>query len=145
MEKFNFKFERILGYKRNMESYKKSQYGKIQQQLTQEQKTLKNHYDCKNELKKKKNESCIKTNIANLQLYNNYLTDMDKTIATQEEVIYQTKDELEAIKRELLEIVKEKKTFEKLKEKKHEEHLYSMKKEEEKLIDTIVSFKANTQ
>lgn len=144
MEKFNFKFEKILDYKKTIESHKKNEYGKIQQKLTKEEKTLENYYEFKDKLKNKKDQSNKKTNIANLQLYNNYLNDMNKLISAQEGIIDQTKKELKVAKNELLEVSKEKKIFEKLKENKYEEHLYDIKKEEEKLIDTIVSFKAST-
>lgn len=144
MEKFNFKFEKILDYKKTIESHKKNEYGKIQQKLTKEEKTLENYYEFKDKLKNKKDQSNKKTNIANLQLYNNYLNDMNKLISAQEGIIDQTKKELKVAQNELLEVSKEKKIFEKLKENKYEEHLYDIKKEEEKLIDTIVSFKAST-
>ncbi|MBW4828682.1 MAG: flagellar export protein FliJ [Clostridiaceae bacterium] len=144
MEKFNFKFEKILDYKKTIESHKKNEYGKIQQKLTKEEKILENYYEFKDKLKNKKDQSNKKTNIANLQLYNNYLNDMNKLISAQEGIIDQTKKELKVAKNELLEVSKEKKIFEKLKENKYEEHLYDIKKEEEKLIDTIVSFKAST-
>ena len=38
---------------------------------------------------------------------------------------------------------KERKTFEKLKEKDYEKYLYNEKKEEEKMIDQIVTFNKN--
>jgi len=45
----------------------------------------------------------------------------------------------------MIEAVKEKKIFEKLKENEYERYTYELKKQEEKLNDTIVSYKAATQ
>jgi len=144
LEKFNFKFEKVLDYKKTIENHKKNEYGKIQQKLTEEEKALEEYCEFKDELKNRKNQSYKKTNIANLQLYNNYLNNMNELISVQEGIINQTKEELKVAKGELLEVSKEKKIFERLKENKYEEYLYDIKKEEEKLIDTIVSFKAST-
>lgn len=144
LEKFTFKFEKILDYKKTIENHKKNEYGKIQQKLTKEEIVLEDYYKFKDKLKNKKDRSYNKINIANLQLYNNYLNDMNRLIAVQEGIIEQTKEELEQVKGELLEVSKEKKIFEKLKKNRYEEYLYDTKKEEEKLIDTIVSFKAST-
>lgn len=145
MEKFNFKFERLLDYKKTLENHKKSEYRNIQQKLIKEEEILKNYCEFKNELKKKKNESSNKINVASLQLYNNYINDMNEIISTQKELVNKAENQLKTVKSELLEIRKEKRAFERLKENKHEEYLYCVKKEEEKLIDTIVSFKGSTR
>jgi flagellar protein FliJ len=145
MDKFNFKLEKVLDYKKIIEIDKKGEYGKAKQKLIKEENVLENYNRYKDNIKNERNLSIDKTNIANLKLYNDYLLDIDRRILEQEKIVDKTKEKLEIAKDELLEATKEKKTFERLKENRYEEYLYSMKKEEEKIIDTIVTFKGSVQ
>lgn len=145
MDKFNFKLEKVLDYKKIIEIDKKGEYGKAKQKLIKEENVLENYNRYKDNIKNERNLSIDKTNIANLKLYNDYLLDIGRRILEQEKIVDKTKEKLEIAKDELLEATKEKKTFERLKENRYEEYLYSMKKEEEKIIDTIVTFKGSVQ
>ncbi|SHI05226.1 flagellar export protein FliJ [Sporanaerobacter acetigenes] len=145
MDKFNFKLEKVLDYKKIIETDKKGEYGKAKQKLIKEENVLEDYNRYKDNIKNERNLSIYKTNIANLKLYNDHLLDIDRHILEQERVVDKTKEKLEIAKDELLEATKEKKTFEKLKENRYEEYLYSIKKEEEKIIDTIVTFKGSAQ
>jgi len=145
MDKFNFKLEKVLDYKKIIEIDKKGEYGKAKQKLIKEENVLEDYNRYKDNIKNERNLSIDKTNIANLKLYNDYLLDIDRRILEQEKIVDKTKEKLEIAKDELLEATKEKKTFERLKENRYEEYLYSMKKEEEKIIDTIVTFKGSVQ
>lgn len=145
MMNFNFRLEKVLNYKKTMEDYKKSQYGTVQQRLNNEEDKLETFNQYKNNLKSEKNLSATKTKVGNLMMYNNYINDVATKIKFQEEVITETKEELEEAKEELVIALKEKKIFEKLKENEYEEHLYQVKKQEEKQTDTLVSYKTSTQ
>lgn len=142
---FNFKLEKVLNYKKTIEDYKKNEYGTIQQRLNNEEDKLDTFNKYKNNLKNEKNLSATKTKVGNLMMYNNYINHVATKIKVQEEVIIETKEELEEVKEELIVALKEKRIFEKLKENEYEEYLYQLKKQEEKQIDTIVSYKTSTQ
>lgn len=143
--KFNFKLEKVLNYKENIEGYKKNLYGTVQEKLNKEEDRLKYINQYKKNLENEKSISATKTKVGNLLMYNNYIKDISKKIENQEKLVIETRKELEEAKEEMIIAVKEKKIFEKLKEKEYEKHLYEMEKEEEKQIDSLVSYKMSTQ
>lgn len=142
---YNFKLEKVLNYKETVENFKKAEYGDVHQKLNYEEEKLLNYNLHKESLIYDKTRFTQKTNIGNLKLYNNYLQDIAKNIENQEDIIDETKQELEKVKEELLIAMQEKKSFEKLKEKGYNEYLDESKKKEEKIIDGIVTFNTNTQ
>lgn len=145
MMNFNFRLEKVLNYKETVEDYKKGQYGTAQGQLNREESKLDTFNQYKSNLNDEKNSSATKTKVGNLAMYNNYINDITKKIIKQEEVVIETKKELEEAKKQMIVAVQEKRIFEKLKENEYEKHLYQVKKNEEKQIDTIVSYKTSTQ
>lgn len=145
MKGYNFKFERVLNYKKTVEDYKKSQYGDLQQRLNREEEMLLEYNHCKENLIMEKNKSIQKISVGHLKMYNSYLNDINDTISKQEEIIDETKIKLEIAKEELMEAMKEKKVFEKLKENDYKQYVYEAKKVEEKLLDSIVSYNITTQ
>lgn len=142
---YNFRLEKVLNYKETVEGFKKTEYGEVNQKLTKEESILLDYNMYKESLLKDKDQSTRKTSIGNLKLFNNYLTDISKNIETQEQIVDDTKVELEKVKEELMIAMQEKKSFEKLKEKDYEEFIDESKKKEEKIIDEIVTFNINTQ
>lgn len=142
---YNFKLERVLNYKETVENFKKAEYGDVHQKLNKEEETLYKYNRYKESLLNDREESSRKTSIANLKLYNNYIQDMAKNIEKQEQIIDETKEELEKVKEELLVAMQEKKSFEKLKENGYNEYLAESKKKEEQITDGIVTFNTNTQ
>ncbi|NLY76955.1 MAG: flagellar export protein FliJ [Tissierellia bacterium] len=144
MTKFNFKLERVLNYKKTVEDYKKNKFGLVQQKLNREEAILNDFNVCKESvLNEKSNSNLMK--VGHLALYNTYINDLNLKIQMQEQKVKEAEVELEKAKEEMIHAVKEKKIFEKLKENEFEKFTYELKKEEEKLNDTIVSFKATTQ
>ncbi len=142
---YSFRLEKVLNYKENIENIKKGEYGDINRRLNNEEKKLLNYNIHKEDLLTKKYESIKNTNVANLKLYNNYLQEISSNIEKQEMVISNIKEELEKTKEELLVAMREKKVFEKLKENDYNEFLKEVKKDEEKLVDGIVTFNSTTQ
>ena len=145
MEKFNFKLERVLDYKKGVETNKKNEYGKASQKLNDDEILLQNYNDYKEGLAKERNNSVINTSINDLKMYNNFLDNINNRINIQKKEVHKSRKEMETAKDELLEATKEKKMFEKLKEYRYDEYLYSLKKDEEKVVDTIVSYKESTR
>lgn len=142
---YNFRLEKVLNYKENIENLKKAQYGDVNRRLNNEEEKLMNYNIHKENLLTKINESNKNTSVGNLKLYNNYLQDISSSIKKQESLISDIKDELEKTKEELLIAMKEKKAFEKLKENDYNEFLSEVKKKEEKIVDGIVTFNSTTQ
>ena len=145
MMKFKFRMERVLSYKQTIENHKKSQYGRAQQNLNNEEMKLNTITQYKENMKNEKNLSATKTNVGNLAMYNNYINNITIEIKSQEKIVVESLEEVEEAKKEMVHAVKEKKMFEKLRENEYEKYLYEVQKQEEKEVDTIVSYKTSTQ
>jgi flagellar FliJ protein len=142
---YSFKLEKVLNYKENIEDLKKSKYGDINSRVNNEEERLIGFNQHKENLVVEKNKSVKNTSIGNLKLYNSYLQDISVTIQNQERKIEEMKVELEEAKEELLVAMQEKKAFEKLKENDYKEFIIESKKQEEKLLDGIVTFNTSQQ
>lgn len=141
----NFKLQKVLNYKENIENFKKTEFGNINLKLNKEEEILLNYNLCKEKLVTKKKESINSISIGHLKLYNDYLNDISSNIENQEQIIDEIKDELKKAKEELLIAMQERKSFDKLKEKKHNDYLSEIKKKEEKVIDEIISFNNSSE
>ncbi|CBH21857.1 putative Flagellar export protein FliJ [Acetoanaerobium sticklandii] len=141
---FRFKLQRILDLKLKQEDEKKNQIATLMQAIKTKEDELE---ALKSEKKHKEfslNDSRKKgISILEIRNINQYLLFLDKKINTVKFEISSLESNLEQKRLEYLELQKERKTFEKLKEKDYEKYLYSEKKEEEKMIDQIVTFNKN--
>jgi len=141
---FRFKLQRVLDLKLKQEDEKKNQIATLM-------KAIKNKEDELEALisEKKQKEFSLNDNrkrgisILEIRNINQYLLFLDKKINTLRFEISSLESNLNQKRQEYLELQKERKTFEKLKEKDYEKYLYNEKKEEEKMIDQIVTFNKN--
>ena len=141
---FRFKLQRVLDLKLKQEDEKKNQIATLMQAI----KTKEDELDALISEKKQKEFSLNdnrKRGISILEIrnINQYLLFLDKKINTLRFEISSLESNLNQKRLEYLELQKERKTFEKLKEKDYEKYLYNEKKEEEKMIDQIVTFNKN--
>lgn len=141
MKKFNFQFQKILEYKESIEDQKRNFFNKELTAYNEEKLTLKTLVDKRDYFNEQRNSNISSTTINNLKLFNQYSMDINETIDYQQERVVIKEKDVERAKKKLIESVKEKKTFEKLKERHYEQYLFEVKKDEEKLIDQLVSFK----
>lgn len=142
---FNFKLERVLNFKENIEQIKKAEFGSVQQKFHLEEEKLKKINDHKKEITRKENSLKRKGKIGQLSMVNNYILNLENRIKDQKDKLTETSLELDRAREEMKLAVQEKKTLEKLKEREYEEHLYKVKKDEEKLVDTIVNYRTSTK
>ena len=145
MEKFSFKLEKVLDYKVTVESYKKSNYGKIKRILATEEDKLEKCCSLKENLKKERNMAISNISVGNFKLYNDYINEVDKTIEQQKEKVENIEKKVEVAKDELIVASKDKRIFQKLKENQYDEYLFTLKKLDDKLTDSIVSFRVGTR
>ena len=141
---FRFKLQRVLDLKLKQEDEKKNQIATLMQAI----KTKEDELEALSSEKKQKEFSLndnTKRGISILEIrnINQYLLFLDKKINTLRFEISSLESNLNQKRLEYLELQKERKTFEKLKEKDYEKYLYNEKKEEEKMIDQIVTFNKN--
>ncbi|EOC99305.1 flagellar export protein FliJ [Caldisalinibacter kiritimatiensis] len=140
MKKYKFKLQKILDYKEGVENKKKSLYGKLKKELEEEEKKLNQVVMRKKKLLAERNDALEGTTIKDLKAYSLYINSINDEIHQQKNIINRKREECEGAKKELIDITKERKMFEKLKEKDYKEYTYLVKKEEEKLIDQLTCF-----
>lgn len=141
---FRFKLQRVLDLKLKQEDEKKNQIATLMQAIKTKEDELEALI-----IEKKQKEFSLNDNrkrgisILEIRNINQYLLFLDKKINTLRFEISSLESNLNQKRLEYLELQKERKTFEKLKEKDYEKYLYNEKKEEEKMIDQIVTFNKN--
>jgi len=141
---FRFKLQRVLDLKLKQEDEKKNQIATLMQAIKTKEDELEVLIS-----EKKQKEFSLNDNrkrgisILEIRNINQYLLFLDKKINTLRFEISSLESNLNQKRLEYLELQKERKTFEKLKEKDYEKYLYNEKKEEEKMIDQIVTFNKN--
>lgn len=140
---FRFKLQRVLDLKLKQEDEKKNQIATLMQAIKTKEDELEALIS-----EKKQKEFSLNDNrkrgisILEIRNINQYLLFLDKKINTLRFEISSLESNLNQKRLEYLELQK-RKTFEKLKEKDYEKYLYNEKKEEEKMIDQIVTFNKN--
>ena len=144
MAKFIFNMQGLLNIKEKLEEQTKTEYGKALAKLEQEKSILLN-------LKNKKQENIlsfresinkgVKPNY--IDNINKYISLIDKKIEGQMQNINKAKEIVEEKRLALLEAMKERKVLETLKEKEKENYFKEELKNEQKIIDEIVSYKYN--
>lgn len=145
MKKFQFRFQKVLDYKQTVEDLKRSNYSLEVNALSKEKDKLDYFIHGKKVISNQRNNSTVQTTVKDLKLFNNYLNHMNEIICEQNDIVNTKKADVEFARKELIKSVKEKKTFEKLKDKDYDNHLFELKKEEEKMVDQIVSFNNSTR
>lgn len=145
MEKFNFKFERVLGYKKTIEELKKAEYGQAKKILNTEEEKLKKLLIEKSRISLEKNNINDNTKINVLINYNNYLEKVNLLIKNQKINLEEAEYNAEKSRINMVEASRDKKIFEKLKRKYYNEFLNGLKKEEEKINDQLVTYRNSLQ
>ncbi|MCT4662512.1 MAG: flagellar export protein FliJ [Tissierellales bacterium] len=141
MKKFVFKLEKILNYRRQIVKEKKMAVLEANRVVREKEELLESARNEKLELLKKRNEEArAKLNVRLLQNFSSFFSVLDRKIDYYKKEIDRANEELEKCKIEYIKAVQEERVLEKIKEKDKLNYDYELKKEEEKLIDSIVSF-----
>lgn len=141
MAKFTFSLEAVLRIKMQKEESVKNELGKAVQKLEAEKLKLAKLQNTVEEITAQFNRKAKKTTVRKLIEFNEYLSFLDAKIKEQKENVNCAASNVDKVREELLQAVKERKILEKLKEKKHDEYLLEQKKLEQKSNDELVSFK----
>lgn len=146
MKNFKFKYGSILTLLENKEDGVKNKLGHAYSVLNQEKDKLnellltdKKYSEI---LRKEASAGCTLVFLRNLE---GYRKDLNNKVVFQNNLIEKREQEIQLIKTELHEVMKERKIMEKLKEKKLEEFNVTLKKLEENTVDQIVTYKYSLQ
>jgi len=143
MEKFNFRLEKVLEYREKIEDLNKAEFGKAKKKLDDEMNVFEEILLHKDNVIFNRENILSNATINDLKNYNQYLIRVKEKLDNQKEVVEKAQDRVEKARKILLNSTIEKKTLENLKDRDFNNYLYYMKKEDEKIIDQIVSFKSS--
>lgn len=133
---FQFSLQKLLDIKVQEERQQLVILGERQQKLRQEQECLwllkQKHIEYTQQLAEKKNGFS-----GEYQIYNNYFPLLQQKIDFQQNTCRQVEQEITELLTTITQLVKERKTLERLKEKKYEKHLAEMVSKEQRQLDEV--------
>ncbi len=140
--KYKFRFEKILEIKQKLEENKKMEINEINNVIN----NIKLQIEDLNKTKEARNYQIqenmnIGTSINEIKLMNEFIHLINIKIRNLFDDLKLEQNKLDVKKNEYIQIMREKKTFEKIKEKDIVKFNEKIKKEEEKFVDQIVTFK----
>ena len=144
MARFKFRLQSVLSIKEKVEDLKKNEFGKAVMALAEAQRVKADMETAR--------ENCIEDfrrgidvgiDPAAFARYNHYIEKMKWLIKRQEQVVAEAEAFVEIKRQELVEAMRDKKTLETLRDNDFEEFLVEEKKQEQKIVDEIVSYKGS--
>ncbi len=146
MKGFKFRLQSLLNVKEKFEQQAKIAFGEETAKLKLEKDKLIELYNSKEDVVQKQRESFTGTiDIFSFNEYRNYSMKLDIMIKNQIEAVQIQTIRTEEAKARLAEIIKERKTLEKLKEKEVEIFKKEMQLAEDKQVDELVTYKFGTR
>ena len=144
MNRFRFRLESVLRFRRAKEDEKKREFGTTIGHLKHEQDQYHRIVDASHSHDRRIEKSGTgKVSVRNLINNFFYARHLDKRKAEQEKVVQNAQRVVDNKRAELVEATKKKKVLERLKERKLEEHNKAVLKEEQTLIDEAASQRFN--
>lgn len=140
--KYKFKFQKILDIKEKLEESKKMEISNLLNDINKIKDQI-NYLDENKKAKSFEMRGLMQegTNINTLRNMNEFMYSIDVKIQSLNNKLVLIEKELDIKKKEYIEIMRDKKTFENLKEKDFQKFNEKLRKEEEQFVDQIVTFK----
>ncbi len=146
MKGFKFRLQSLLNVKEKFEQQAKIVFGEETAKLQEEKNKLINLYNSKEDVLQKQRENFSGTiDIFYFNEYRNYSMKLDQMIKKQIEAVQIQNMRTEEAKKRLADIMKERKTLEKLKEKEIEIFKKEVQLAEDKQVDELVTYKFGTR
>lgn len=139
---FKFKLASVLSLKEKMEDSKKRELGAAiikAEEVRFEKETLASYKQ--EAIKEVKEQNMGTIDVQYLQAFNQYSLRIDKEIEKKADELIKADQMVHSKRQELLEAVKERKILENLKEIQQEAHNEEEKREEQRILDDIVTYK----
>ncbi|KAB3535883.1 flagellar export protein FliJ [Alkaliphilus pronyensis] len=144
--KFSFRFESILNLKEKQEDNKKILLGTATKKLKKEEENLMSLKSKKNSIAtewKEKTKEAI--SIKEVQIQASKMNYIDDVIKQQNKIIISCEEDVTNHRVQLIEATKQSKIFNRLKEKDTDVYKYQLMKNEESLLDQLVSYRSATK
>lgn len=146
MAGYKYKLQNILKLKENVEKEKKNEFGAATQRIENEKLKLEQlnaeMYNVNTEVEKAASEGISINELLLQQKFKEYYKN---SISYQKIKVKMAEEHLEECRHRLVKAVQDKKMMEKLKEIDYEKYLYKEQKNEEKLVDDLVSYKKGSK
>lgn len=143
MEKFRFRLDKVLEYREKIEDVSKAEYGKAKKNLDDEMKLFNEILSHIDSINCERDKIAASATIKDLRNYNLYLGKMKERLNYQKKAVEKAQAKVDMARNRLIASSIEKKTLENLKDRDFNNYLYRMQKEEEKIIDQVVSYKSS--
>ena len=146
MARFIFRLQSVLGIKEKVEDLKKNEFGKAVTALAEARRAL-----AEMEASREKCIDHFRRDISKgidpdaFKRYNLYIEQVNLAIKRQTFVVEQCEAFVEVKRQELVEAMRDRKTLETLRDNDFEEYLVEEKKQEQKVVDEIVSYKGSSR
>lgn len=140
MAKFSFRLQSVLNVKTQQEDNLKNELGKAIRRLEAEKSKLLKLEGALHDLIAEFNEKAKQSTVYKLIEFNEYLSLLTSKIKIQKENVNCAALNVDKVREDLTQAVKERQILDKLKEKKKEEYFQEQKKLEQKTNDEIVSY-----
>jgi flagellar FliJ protein len=137
MERFDFKLQKVLDFRINIEEKKKEEFVAGQKNLLRQQDILSNLISQRD---KTANASTSFKTVLEYQTLVRYLDMMTKRINVQREKVIEAREVLEQKNQELIRSISDRKVLDKLKEKAKQEYDFEVEKTEQKMNDDFALF-----
>jgi flagellar FliJ protein len=137
---FRFKLEALLSHRRHQEEVCQKELAQTERRLAEEQGKLR-----RRKIEKRKNIQTLqlmqkdRVNVSEILLSVNYIRQLTRKIEEQKICVREAAKKVNQKRRELIVIVKKRKTLEKLKEKEWLNYEQKMMQNERKLMDEVAS------
>ncbi|TAH63824.1 MAG: flagellar export protein FliJ [Gottschalkiaceae bacterium] len=145
LEKFNFRLNKVLEYRESIENINKSEYGKAKKKLDDETEILEEIISYKDSINLERDKLASKTTIRNFKNYDLYLKSIKEKLIEQSNIVEAAQTNAEVARNKLINSSVDKKILENLRKRDFDNYLYQVKKQEEKIIDQIVSYKSSVK
>ena len=142
MARFSYKMQNILNIKYKMEEQVKAEFAQANYKYTLEVEKLNMYVSKKYTLEEELRELySSKLDLQRIRLTIASIDKMKDLIAAQIIEVNKANEVVEQVRAKLSEAMVERKTHEKLKEREFEKFLEELKKEDDKIIDELISFR----
>jgi len=141
MKKFKFSLETLLKLQISLEKQLKGKLAEARNHLNNCINQLERTIRLKEELRQEYLKTTEATSSNDMKTFNQYYRKIEELRLSQVKAVEEARQKYLEIQKQLLEVMTERKMYEKLKEKELDEYLFELNRETEKEIDDIVSYK----
>jgi len=142
MKRFNFRLQRVLDFKEQIEGQKRQSLADRLGELVEEKQTLIKLMSRKEQyLKKYASLFAGKLDVPSLKTTLSYIDRVKSQIIRQARTVVNAETQVEKARIEVGDAMRDRKKYEKLRERKHSEYAFQLNREEQKELDELAAIR----